>query len=600
MDEFTALLPKEKTVDCLEDLSALTVKELKHILVQYREKTSGVKADLVLRTYAVFCRAKNYDSSFNNILSESSLLCHEKDFTFDAMYDQCKHLPWTSDLRGTPAFSFLQLYEYLVIRTSNFKHILLKSTAYEKLKAFQFFFEGFIKKIDVAKSNAFTFFNVRIKASMKKVVYKVLVQLFNESGDVCFAACSCPAGIGLGGFGNCNHVGGVLFALEDFNRRGLQEFESAVSCTSKLSSWNVPNACSLRSFNPVPIDEIVIQKIKFGKTYDGKNVSSRDFDPRIVSDRLVDNTAFEVLKSKLAECLPDSGFFGFHPISASNLPSSSDTAFDSGDVSFNECYDISKPVFKEMMDIYSRKLSVSSQDISHIEKMTRRQSLNSSWMKHRLYRLTASNFYTAAVNTVEPSSKINSMFYTSFTTAATNHGKKFEGHVAELYRIFLKDCGINGIISETGLQLSSSFPYLGASLDGMVSSGSDRWGLEIKCPFSKFKSSLQDALKDKKFFLADSDGTIKLKRKHKYYYQVQGQMFCANLKRVDFVAWFGGSEPLFVDSITYDEDFVLEYMLPRLKFFYCRAILPEFFTRRVKHGFKLYLHGGWLSFDKVK
>eukprot|EP00795_Rhopilema_esculentum_P005739 gene5739-10996_t len=66
-----------------------------------------------------------------------------------------------------------------------------------------------------------------IKASMNKCLYKVISQLSVKSGDVCSAACTCPAGIGLRGFGNCNHVGGVLFALEDFNRRGLREYSSA-------------------------------------------------------------------------------------------------------------------------------------------------------------------------------------------------------------------------------------------------------------------------------------------------------------------------------------------------------------------------------------
>ena len=525
MDAFKFLLPKGKKVDCLEDLGALTIKELKHILVQYREKTSGVKADLILRAYAVFCRAKNFNSHCNEISDESSLLCHENDFTFEAIYEQCKHLPWTADLRGTPPFTFLQLYEYLVIRTSKFKHILLKSTAYKKLKAFQFFFEGFIKKIDVAKNKEFTFFNVRVKASMKKVLYKVILKLSNLSGDVCSAACSCPAGIGLGGFGNCNHVGGVLFALEDFNRRGLQGFESVVSCTSKLSSWNVPNASALRSFNPAPIDEVVIKKIKFGRNYDDYDVpKSKTFDPRITSHRTVNINDLEILKSKLTKFMPNSGFFGFYPASTSDLPSSTDSAFTSATdtqdpslaqaVSFNECYDISKQSFKDMMDIYCHNLSLSAEEISDIEKV----------------------------------------------------------HLS----------------------------FLGASLDGMVSCKNERWGLEIKCPFSKFKTSLQDALKDKKFFLENNGGTIKLKRKHQYYYQVQGQMFCADLKRIDFVVWFGGSEPLFVESIQYDEEFVLSYMLPRLHFFYCRAILPEFFTKQVKHGFKLYIHENWTNFDKSK
>ena len=51
---------------------------------------------------------------------------------------------------------------------------------------------------------------------MQNIMYKILVVL-DSFGNVPNAACTCPAGSGLGGFGNCNHVDGVLFALEDDN-----------------------------------------------------------------------------------------------------------------------------------------------------------------------------------------------------------------------------------------------------------------------------------------------------------------------------------------------------------------------------------------------
>ena len=66
--------------------------------------------------------------------------------------------------------------------------------------------------------------------------------MLDSSGNVSNAACTCPAGSGLGGFGNCNHVGGILFALEDFNRKGLHQSKEPVSCTSNLSAWNVPSS----------------------------------------------------------------------------------------------------------------------------------------------------------------------------------------------------------------------------------------------------------------------------------------------------------------------------------------------------------------------
>ena len=99
---------------------------------------------------------ENISSSSNAI--ESSASNYSGALTYDAIFSgNCKHLPWTSDLFGTPSFSFIQLYDYLVICTLKFKHILLKSTSYKKLKAFQFFYEGSIKKIEIFKDEKFLF-----------------------------------------------------------------------------------------------------------------------------------------------------------------------------------------------------------------------------------------------------------------------------------------------------------------------------------------------------------------------------------------------------------------------------------------------------------
>ena len=122
-----------------------------------------------------------------------------------------------------------------------------------------------------------------------KCLHKVLVKLCSRSGDVCSAACTCPASIGINGLGNCNHVGGILFAPEDFTRRGLQDFPS---CMLRLSSWNVPN----RTFNPCPIDEVVIQKIRFGKDNASSNSSKyKYFEPRAPYHRTIDEDSLKTL-----------------------------------------------------------------------------------------------------------------------------------------------------------------------------------------------------------------------------------------------------------------------------------------------------------------
>ena len=70
-------------------------------------------------------------------------------------------------------------------------------------------------------------------------------------------------------------------------------------------------------------------------------------------------------------------------------------------------------------------------------------------------------------------------------------------------------------------------------------------------------------------------------------------MYCSGLKRVDLTVWFVDSEPLCIVTIHCDEKFMEKHVLPRLEYFYVRAVLPELFTKRVKRGYRLYLHGGW-------
>ena len=109
--------------------------------------------------------------------------------------------------------------------------------------------------------------------------------------------------------------------------------------------------------------------------------------------------------------------------------------------------------------------------------------------------------------------------------------------------------------------------------------------MEIKCPSSKLDQSINDVLEK-------ANGKIQLKRSHKYFYQIQGQMFSTQLKRVNFLVYFGKNVPLYDGTIKFDENF-WEQILPRTEFFFRRAVFPELFTRRVQRGQKLYQHSGW-------
>ena len=137
-------------------------------------------------------------------------------------------LGWSTDLRQLPELNFIQLYDYLVVSTRKYRHIVLKGTNYKKLKSYQFFFEGNVKRLESKTHEDKTYVKASVLPSMKKSPYRVVVE-FTPQCDVSRAACTCPAGLGSQGKGKCNHIGGVLFALEDFTRRGLQKHPEPLS-----------------------------------------------------------------------------------------------------------------------------------------------------------------------------------------------------------------------------------------------------------------------------------------------------------------------------------------------------------------------------------
>ena len=127
--------------------------------------------------------------------------------------------------------------------------------------------------------------------------------------------------------------------------------------------------------------------------------------------------------------------------------------------------------------------------------------------------------------------------------------------------------------------MSKDKPYLGASIDRIVTikDTHEKWGMEIKSPLSKAGRTIEEARR--------------LKRNHDYYVQTQGQLYCSNLdlKGIILVVYFGESRPLFVEKIYLDNSWISD-SLPKIDFFYRRALFPELITRRVQRGKILYLH----------
>jgi len=146
-------------------------------------------------------------------------------------------------------------------------------------------------------------------------------------------------------------------------------------------------------------------------------------------------------------------------------------------------------------------------------------------MLHRSVRITVSVCHQVSKTKLEKPSKslINSIlqYNSQCDNKYTKYGRKLEP-VAREYYMNIIERHSNLVACETGLHVRAICTFLGASPDGIVSCSyhAERL-LEIKCPF-KYKNSISGWEQDKDFPI---DENIEMKPNHRYYYQVQLQMF---------------------------------------------------------------------------
>ena len=99
-------------------------------------------------------------------------------------------------------------------------------------------------------------------------------------------------------------------------------------------------------------------------------------------------------------------------------------------------------------------------------------------------------------------------------------------------------------VSPCGFIVCKEYPFLGATPDGCVccSSSTEPDGfLEVKCPYTQHDMTPFDAYRTPGFCCelqqTGSILSIRLRRSHRYYAQVQGQMAAGNQKWCDFVIY---------------------------------------------------------------
>lgn len=151
-------------------------------------------------------------------------------------------------------------------------------------------------------------------------------------------------------------------------------------------------------------------------------------------------------------------------------------------------------------------------------------------------------------------------------------------------------------VQKCGLFIDNEFSFLGASPDGIVG---DRAIVEVKCPFSIFEKDIEDAIlkgkltawsrkrkprKAGSIFIPQITG---INRRHKWFYQIQGQLHITQKEMCYFAVWVGDDFPIRVENFFRDDAFWKNNIEGRLKSFYHTALLPELIDPRMSRNMML-------------
>nr|XP_047146120.1 uncharacterized protein LOC105849547 [Hydra vulgaris] len=430
---------------------------------------------------------------------------------------------WKDDVSLLPDIQWGDIYTYLINTPSQYTNENMK--AYKSLEAYNFFVCGHVQDVycNIVKEDVqFCFVKSKVLPSQrqgqKTKLYDVWVALNKVDGWILTGNCTCMAGLGS----VCSHVAALLFKLEACVR--IQANKVAV--TSKLCVWNR----SRKKAEPSMLQNINFKRpMKNQLPFSTQNIKNPkrnySFSENVVK---FSNNSLH----KLRAIAPEAAFFtsvvGLAPTTIFDHSFSDNTATaDENDTNF-----LPEPI-----------TSLFDNDANNLDKSLLEEFCLSKFNEYR-------NSYSQC--------NFNLLAEVSKTQNLSNTWKL---HRAET----------------TGIHIQASYPYLGASPDGIIQCTCHNKGLvEIKCPY-KYREGLNGWKEDKDFPVCENGD---LKTSHKYYTQIQGQMMILDVEFCDFFIWtpLESEGNYLLVKVYRDEKFINE-IKQALHKYYFTYILPETVTR---------------------
>jgi hypothetical protein len=473
---------------------------------------------------------------------------------------------WFIDPKSLPPTKYTAIYDYLIKTPGPFTGEAFE--AYKSLEAYNYLMSGLIsdvKQHNIGGNYSVVFVKASVGPGQRQNCppYNPWICLDKQFGYVVSSHCTCMAGLGEA----CSHIAAVLFALDNTTRSGLND---TPACTSVKCIWadyykkNVTGATA---------ENLDLSHPRHGRAPTKKR-KTRKRCPEPSSEEK------DAALAELASILPSAAVLA-------KQASDTDTASE------DEVEDGLPPVLYRLrrvmgagtvtFDEIVRDATPTPQQILNLSTATEEQANSALWKAHRRGRITASNSHRL-INCTDPVAVISHiMQYETCSLSgvpAIKWGVDNEPTAKVNYCEYMSAVHQNFRFENTGLVLSSDSPFIAASPDGLAKCDCHGVNLvEIKCPY-KYRNDLPtnaEALNDPQFCL---DQNRNLKKKHKYYCQIQTQLFVTKVSCCDLVVWT--SRGMYICRVERDAHFI-DMLKSKMDKFIEDHLIPELINRKLDY-----------------
>nr|CAI5848188.1 unnamed protein product [Callosobruchus analis] len=346
--------------------------------------------------------------------------------------------------------------------------------------------------------------------------------------------CTCKAGAG----GQCKHISALLILL---TRTNLLELED-ISKTQLACAWSGRKGIVQDKYKAFPVPEMRCIKA----AVPGPNIFLNPNGQKSMFEFFIKNLSDSAIAKHWKGRPKNSSELG--DSNTANMPTEN-IVEESGSMQIDFQSSCCAALYENIMNEEQDRLF-------HMEQNSQ------EWHEARKYRITGSRCYEIyTYRGMDWEIKSKKYFWPkSFTNKYVKHGQMYEKPARES---FISKTG--HIVRECGMITSAGDKWLGFSPDGVVLN-LDREPialLEIKCLYSGITMTIKDCLQECNF-ISKENGRYTLKKKHKYYGQVQLGMGILNLNKCYMCLYASYDDSCEIITIENDYQFT-KTMLMKIK-----------------------------------